>query len=104
MYIAMNRFRVHKDFETVFETMWKERDSHLHEVPGFQEFHLLKGPVDGEGTLYATHTIWESHTAFQDWTQSESFRKAHKKARTRQVNYLGHPQFEGFEVILEQTK
>src|SRR5262249_15472060 len=44
MYIAMNRFRVAKGSEAAFEQVWTSRDSHLDKVPGFIEFHLLKGP------------------------------------------------------------
>ena len=44
MFIAMNRFRVVKGSEAAFEHVWMSRDSHLEKVPGFVEFHLLKGP------------------------------------------------------------
>jgi heme-degrading monooxygenase HmoA len=44
MFIAMNRFRVAKGSEAAFEQVWMSRDSHLEKVPGFVEFHLLKGP------------------------------------------------------------
>ncbi|HIF93179.1 MAG: antibiotic biosynthesis monooxygenase [Myxococcales bacterium] len=100
MFIAMNRFRIALGRESVFEELWKTRDSQLDQVPGFVEFRLLKGPADEEATLYASHTIWKSRQDFDAWTQSESFRKAHANARAPEGTYLGHPNFEGFEVIL----
>ena len=100
MFIAMNRFRIAPGREPVFEELWRKRDSHLDGVPGFREFHLLRGATDDEATLYASHTIWESREAFDDWTRSEAFRKAHAQARAPEGTYLGHPRFEGFEVIL----
>ena len=100
MYIAMNRFRIAPGKETGFEELWRRRDSHLDDVPGFREFHLLKGPSDDEATLYASHTVWESAKAFENWTKSENFRKAHAQARAPEGTYLGHPLFEGFETIL----
>ena len=100
MFIAMNRFRIACGREPDFEELWRRRESHLDDVPGFREFHLLKGPSDEEATLYASHTIWESGEAFEAWTKSENFRKAHAQARAPEGTYLGHPQFEGFEVIL----
>ncbi len=100
MFIAMNRFRITKGRESVFEELWRNRESQLDEVPGFREFRLLKGPADEEATLYASHSVWESQAAFQAWTESESFKKAHAQARAPQGTYLGHPMFEGFEVIL----
>jgi heme-degrading monooxygenase HmoA len=98
MFIAMNRFRVAKGSETAFEQVWLTRDTHLDKVPGFVEFHLLRGPEGEDHTLFASHTIWESRAAFEAWTKSEAFRAAHRSAGDNKPLYLGHPQFEGFEV------
>jgi heme-degrading monooxygenase HmoA len=98
MFIAMNRFRVAKGSETAFEQVWISRDSHLDKVPGFVEFHLLKGPEAEDHTLYASHTVWENRAVFEAWTRSEAFRAAHHKAGDNKPLYLEHPQFEGFEV------
>ena len=100
MFIAMNRFRIALGREADFEELWRKRDSSLDEVPGFREFHLLKGPSDDEATLYASHSVWASHEAFEAWTKSENFRRAHAQARAPKGTYLGHPNFEGFEVVL----
>jgi len=100
MFIAMNRFRIARGREADFEALWARRDSHLDSVPGFQDFHLLRGPADDASTLYASHTIWESREAFEAWTKSEAFRKAHANARAPEGTYLGHPVFEGFEQVL----
>jgi heme-degrading monooxygenase HmoA len=98
MFIAMNRFRVKKGSEQEFEEVWRSRDSHLNKVPGFVEFHLLQGPAQDDFTLYASHTIWQSKSAFEAWTKSEAFRAAHKDAGQNKPLYIDHPQFEGFEV------
>ena len=100
MYIAMNRFRIAIGHEQDFEKLWRERDSQLEGVPGFREFQLLRGPVDEESTLYASHTLWDSEADFRAWTESENFPKAHAQARAPAGTYLGHPVFEGFEAIL----
>src|SRR6516162_1698458 len=63
MFIAMNRFRVKKGSEQAFEKVWLSRDSQLNKVPGFVEFHLLKGPEHEDFTLYASHTIWRNRSA-----------------------------------------
>ncbi len=99
MFIAMNRFRVVHGEEQRFEQVWLNRDIHLHEVPGFVEFHLVRGPAADDHTLYASHTVWASRTAFEDWTKSQAFREAHRNAGEHTGLYLGHPQFEGFEVL-----
>ncbi len=103
MFIAMNRFRVVKGGEPEFERMWAERDSHLAEVPGFVEFHLLRGPEKEDHTLYASHAIWQSQGHFEDWTRSEAFRKAHARAGAGKKLYLGPPSFEGFEAVQTTT-
>jgi len=101
MFIAMNRFRVMPGQEKAFEEVWLGRDTHLGEVPGFVAFHLLRGPTTDEHTLFSSHTVWRSRADFEAWTRSEAFRAAHGSAGERKPLYLGHPQFEGFEVIQE---
>lgn len=101
MYIAMNRFRVTPGQEEAFEEVWRGRDSRLKGLPGFVEFHLLKGPKAEDHTLYASHTIWASRADFEAWTKSQAFRDAHKDAGQNKHLYLGGPRFEGFEVVLE---
>ncbi|MCI4665688.1 MAG: antibiotic biosynthesis monooxygenase [Neomegalonema sp.] len=102
MYIAMNRFKVALGSEAAFEEVWSSRQSRLADVPGFQNFKLLKGPEAEDHRLYASHTIWESRSAFEAWTKSQHFRDAHANAGNNKAKYLGHPQFEGFEVVLQE--
>jgi heme-degrading monooxygenase HmoA len=99
MYIAMNRFRVVKGREADFEAVWTGRESHLKGVPGFREFHLLRGPAMDDHTLYASHSVWESEDAFRAWTRSEAFRAAHAQAGDNRDLYLGPPEFEGFAPV-----
>ncbi len=100
MFIAMNRFRIRKGEEAAFERIWAQRDSHLKEVPGFVEFHLLRGPGAADHSLYVSHTRWQSSRHFEDWTHSEAFRKAHAQAGgTSKDMYQGPPAFEGFEAV-----
>ncbi|KQT86591.1 antibiotic biosynthesis monooxygenase [Aurantimonas sp. Leaf443] len=101
MFIAMNRFKVTKDSTQAFETIWLERESHLERVPGFVEFHMLRGPEREDHVLYASHTVWRSKGDFEAWTRSDAFRAAHARGNTRDraPTYVGHPEFEGFEVF-----
>ena len=99
MFIAMNRFQIVPGEEEAFEMVWKTRDTYLREVPGFVEFHLLRGPSREDHTLYATHTVWASRADFEAWTKSEAFRKAHAGAGGNKPLYLDHPRFEGFAVV-----
>ena len=99
MYIAMNRFQIIPGNEDAFQQVWTSRDTFLEDVPGFVEFHLLKGPSTDDYTLFSSHTVWRSREDFENWTKSEAFRKAHQNAGGNKPLYLGHPNFEGFEVV-----
>lgn len=103
MYIAMNRFQVRTGHEAEFEEVWKGRDSRLKGVPGFVEFHLLRGPNAETHTLYSSHTTWASRADFEAWTKSEAFRDAHRNAGNHRHMYLQGPHFEGFEVVQQMS-
>ena len=78
----------------------------LSELPGYIEFHMLKGPKADDHTLYASHTVWATKDDFLAWTKSEQFRAAHAKAGENRgkVEYLSGPHFEGFDVIIHEDK
>ena len=97
----MNRFKIVLGKEKTFEDVWKNRETHLENVPGFKKFNLVKGDTKEDHTLYASHSIWNSKEDFINWTKSEAFRLAHKNAGQHQDLYLGHPNFEGFEKIID---
>jgi len=100
MFVAMNRFRIALGKEAEFIEIWRKRESHLDQVPGFRQFNLLQGPTESDHTLFASHSIWESRAAFEAWTHSEAFRKAHANAGGSRGAYLGPPHFEGFDAVL----
>jgi heme-degrading monooxygenase HmoA len=100
MFVATNRFRVIPAEAERFEQAWLTRESHLHELEGFLSFHLLKGPATEEHILYASTTFWASREAFEAWTRSAQFRRAHAGAgAVSKPTTIGPPQFEGFEVL-----
>lgn len=98
-FIAMNHFDVEPARSAEFETRWRERETWLGEVPGFVRFALLRGDAPGR---YVSHSTWESRAAFEAWTRSEAFRKAHGQARMPEGVVRGHPRLETFEAVLEQ--
>ncbi len=100
MFLAMNRFKIALGFEDGFEKVWRERDSYLSEVEGFVSFNLMRGTATEEFVLYASHSVWQSKEAFEAWTDSEHFRKAHAQASAPKGTYLGHPDLELFDSVL----
>lgn len=95
MYIAMNKFWTKPGKEQDFETVWRQRESYLKDVPGFKEFHLLRG----DGGVYISHSIWENEEAFAAWTESEAFSKAHGKGGSNGL-VQGPPEFNGYQVVI----
>lgn len=100
MYIAMNHFRVAPDRCEEFERGWRERETYLDGVPGYVEFHLLKGPEEDGARQYASHTVWRDEAAFRAWTESDAFRQAHRRAGGTAGVVLGPPRFVGWEAVL----
>ncbi|MBB4200912.1 antibiotic biosynthesis monooxygenase [Rhodoblastus sphagnicola] len=99
MFVAMNRFKVLKEKAAAFEAMWLNRNSTLHQMPGFMTFQLLKGPDAEEPVFYSSYTLWARKADFEAWAQSTQFREAHDRAEKREPLSVGHPQFQGFEVL-----
>jgi hypothetical protein len=60
---------------------------------------VRKRPEREDHVLYSSHTIWASQEDFTGWAKSEQFRATHQHAGERKPLTLGHPEFEGFEVI-----
>jgi len=98
-FIAMNHFQVNPERGAEFEEHWRKRETYLHEVPGFQHFALLRGDEPGS---YVSHSTWASRDAFEGWTRSEAFRKAHAQARMPEGLLTGHPRLLTFEAVIEQ--
>ncbi|MEX2245914.1 MAG: antibiotic biosynthesis monooxygenase [Dehalococcoidia bacterium] len=99
MFIAMNNFKVVPGKQEEFEGIWKNRETHLHGVPGFVRFALLRG--DGEGE-YISHSTWESRDAFVAWTQSEAFVAGHRQGGSLMGVLGGPPQVKLYDAVIEQ--
>lgn len=100
VFVAMNQFQVDPKRASEFEEHWRKRESYLEQVPGFRGFLLLRGDEAG---VYVSHSTWESRAAFEAWTRSEAFRKAHGQARTPEGVLQGPPRLRLFEAVIEQT-
>lgn len=101
MYIAMNHFTIGEGRGAEFEERWRDRTSQLDQVPGFIQFHLVRGEDHEDGThRYASHVLWESEEHFVAWTKSEAFRKAHAGARMPDGMMIGPPRFMGWTVVI----
>ncbi len=89
MLIVTNRIPVAEGHEADFEERFRNRAHLIDQSPGFIK-NLILRPVarrfdhktgawkeSEEQGYYLVQTYWESEQAFWDWTNSDSFRKAH---------------------------
>lgn len=103
MFIAMNTFTINNERSEEFENVWKNRERHLNEMDGFQNFKMLKGDAseDGKTRDYISHSTWKDAESFWAWTKSENFKLAHKN-KTPEGIIMGPPRFRSYQVILEE--
>ena len=73
-FIATNRFKIAAGRESDFENIWKNRETHLNDVQGFQKFNLLRGETNENFTLFISHSTWDSKADFENWKKSDAFR------------------------------
>ena len=96
MYIAMNTFSVIKEHANDFESVWKTRNSYLNDVNGFLEFHLLRSEDD----VFVSFSKWQSKNAFDAWTKSDEFKKAHSEGPSVRHMLDGHPKISTYKVVI----
>ena len=102
MFVAMNRFSVNEGREPDFEETWRTRERRLKEVGGFVDFQLLKGDCKEGTRCYISKSNWQDEESFFNWTKSDAFKEAHKTKRMPEGVLQGHPNFEGYSVLLEE--
>ena len=99
MFVAMNKFQIAAGREDEFERIWRERESQLHEVPGFIQFALLRGD-DGE---FISHSTWQDRAAFIAWTESDHFVRGHRQGGSLAGIVEGPPQLRTYEAAIVET-
>ncbi len=62
------------------EARFAARARSVEQMPGFEEFQLLR-PVAGEDR-YFVYTRWDSEESFQAWVSSQAFTHGHAKAES----------------------
>ncbi|EQD23887.1 MAG: Antibiotic biosynthesis monooxygenase, partial [Leptospirillum sp. Group IV 'UBA BS'] len=82
MFVVANRIRVAKGHEAQFEERFRNRKGMIDGFPGFIR-NLILRPVESE--FYSVMTFWESMEAFESWTRSDSFKKAHSNRPPKEM-------------------
>ncbi len=97
MIVVENRIPVRKDYREKFEKLFSERESHLSETPGFVRNEVLR-PIKGDEYIVMTH--WETMEHFQNWMNSDAFKKAHFGGTLPKEAFVGENTIEIHEVFL----
>jgi len=103
MFVTMNRFTIATEFREAFEDRFRQRESFLGEVPGFIRNTVLR-PVEGSSNQHIVMTLWTSREAFENWTKSDSFRKAHANAGKTPTEWYAAPtKLDAFESVCDHS-
>ncbi|UJL47583.1 antibiotic biosynthesis monooxygenase [Virgibacillus sp. NKC19-16] len=89
-YVVMNNIPVTDDGRAIFEERFKDRQNAVDKLPGFQAFRFLR-PTKGD--TYVVLTQWRSKADFENWKNSEAFKKAHKGTSTKPPAYFPNKPF-----------
>lgn len=103
MFVTMNRFTIDPEYWDDFEARFKARAGLVDNEPGFIRNAVLR-PSEGMGNQHVVMTMWESREAFEAWTRSEAFRKAHEKAgETPKTWFIAPTKLETFESVTDSA-
>lgn len=75
MITVANRIYVASEYKEQFEERFRNRARLVDGMQGFISNQVLR-PVN-EGDPYIVFTLWESRKDFENWVNSEEFRKGH---------------------------
>lgn len=78
--VKINAISVPEGSGPELEARFAARARSVEQMPGFEEFQLLR-PVEGEDR-YFVYTRWDSEESFQNWVQSQAFAHGHAKAES----------------------
>lgn len=78
--VKINAISVPEGAGPELESRFAARARSVEQMPGFEEFQLLR-PVEGEDR-YFVYTRWDSEESFQNWVQSQAFGQGHAKAES----------------------
>lgn len=80
MITVANRIYVAEEYKDEFEKRFHNRAKLVDGMPGFISNQVLR-PVN-DGDPYIVFTLWESRQDFENWVDSEEFRKGHAQSGT----------------------
>ncbi len=80
MFTVANRIYVDSKYRDAFEDRFKNRARLVDEMPGFVLSYVMR-PVQEEDP-YIVFTVWQSRSDFENWVDSDAFKKGHARSGT----------------------
>ena len=80
MITVANRIYVASEYQEAFEERFRNRARLVDGMPGFISNQVLR-PVNDDDP-YVVFTLWESRVDFENWVESDEFRKGHAQSGT----------------------
>ena len=103
MITVANRIYVAPEYHDEFEERFQNRARLVDGMPGFISNQVLR-PVN-DGDPYVVLTLWESRQDFENWIESEEFRKGHAHSGTLPKEaFTQSNKLELHEVFLDSTR
>ncbi len=103
MITVANRIYVAAEYRDEFEERFRNRARLIDEMPGFISNQVLR-PVN-DGDPYIVFTLWASRKDFENWVESEEFRKGHAQSGTLPKEaFTQSNKLELHEVFLDSTR
>ena len=97
MLAVINQLAVKAEWLDKIEASFLENIADLENEPGFAGFRFLK-PLDPDKNACIVETYWQDSAAFENWKQSEHFKKSHAGMGQFREAFRAPPQFGQFHV------
>lgn len=101
--VKINAISVPEGAGAELEQRFAARARSVEQMPGFEEFQLLR-PTEGE-SRYFVYTRWDSEESFQAWVNSQAFSHGHAKSESSDGKPVSTgAELLGFEVVQQVAK
>jgi heme-degrading monooxygenase HmoA len=106
MVVVLVKFPINPQYKEEFKQYAIQNfgEHGINTAEGFVALRVLEpkqvSPNMPENNTFMIETIWENMEAFQKYTQSDLFKKAHEKLPPKEY-FTGQPTIEVYEVIKE---
>lgn len=97
MYVVMNELKVSAENKDDLKSRFEKSKDRMKEVPGCLEFLFLES--EKEEDKLVVYTKWESRGDYENWLESDSFKKAHGGKSSKEQKPSTENELRSFQVV-----